>query len=213
MDFDSMMNNVGDYAPSLKWNAVAGEFSIRSATGWEEIPLPHKFTLDLASARFGYREWVQTPDGSRPQDQSVPIGEKLVALKGAEAKEAIFLMAYSEEWIPGVEGLAEWVPASTTAIKAFQPLISRFRELDPNEAQSRAMEVALVGKIKVGSRDHRAPEFKYKIVKRPDVFLSQPPNTPSAAVGSGNGAEPSPASGAASNQTAATDEWSDFEAA
>ena len=211
MDFDEMMAAAGDFNPALKWSAQAGELSIKTATGWEEVPLPAKFTLDLATARFGWREWVQTPDGSRPEDNAVRIGEQLLGTKPADASSALFLVAHSDKWVDGVEGLAEWVPTSITVNRALQPVIAKFRELSVEDQKTKAMAIGVVGKVKVGKNDHRAPDVKFKIVDRPAVFSDQPSSPAVADAAAG----PLPASAAPepSPSSDKVDEWAEFEAA
>jgi len=204
MDFDEMMATSSDFNPSLKWSAQAGELSVKTATGWEEVVLPAKFTVDLATASFGWREWVATADGNRPQDNSVRIGEQLVGTKPADASPALFLTCHADKWVEGVEGLADWVPTSITVNRSLQPLISKFRELSKADQAKKAVECAIVGKLKVGKNDHRAPEVKFRIVDRPKAFLDSPP-APQAV---DKGAESSPAPDAPD-----ADEWSTFEAA
>ena len=205
MDFDEMMATSSDFNPSLKWSAQAGELSVKTATGWEEVVLPAKFTVDLATASFGWREWVATADGNRPQDNSVRIGEQLVGTKPADASPALFLTCHADKWVEGVEGLADWVPTSITVNRSLQPLISKFRELSKADQAKKAVECAIVGKLKVGKNDHRAPEVKFRIVDRPKAFLDSPP-APQVVDKGAESSSPAP-------DAPDADEWSAFEAA
>ena len=210
MNFDEMMATSGDFNPSLKWSAQAGELSVKTATGWEEVVLPAKFTVDLATASFGWREWVATADGNRPQDNSVRIGESLSGTKPADASPALFLTCHADKWVEGVEGLVDWVPTSITVNRSLQPMISKFRELSKEDQAQKAVECAIVGKLKVGKNDHRAPEVKFRIVDRPSAFLESTP----AVQADGAGTESSPVPVAAKKAAAPEeDEWSAFDAA
>ena len=79
------------------------------------------------------------------------------------------------------------------------------------EQKTKAMAIGVVGKVKVGKNDHRAPDVKFKIVDRPSVFSDQP-SSPAVVDAA---AESLPASAAPEPSPSAdkVDEWAEFEAA